>query len=71
MKSKVEYAVDSVELTNILSSLLIDIRNGDVSISVAKSISTIADKINRNNLNDVLYKKVSGHNKEIKFFEHE
>jgi hypothetical protein len=62
---------DSVDLNKVLTGLLMDIRRGDVDYDVAKSITLIADKINKNNVNVLEYKKITKHNKEISFFEGE
>ena len=60
---------NSIDLNKILSKTLIDLKKGRIDINVAKNISTIADKINRNNINALSYKKITKHKKDIRFFE--
>jgi len=60
---------NSADLTRILTGALLDIRRGEVSPEIAKSIVSVADKINKNNTNAINYKKVAKHNNEIEFFE--
>lgn len=60
---------NSIDLNKMLTGLLMDVRRGDVDGETAKSITLIADKINKNNFNAIEYKKISKHKKEISFFE--
>ena len=59
----------SVDLNKMLTGLLMDMRRGEVDHETAKSITLIADKINKNNVNAIEYKKISKHKKDIVFFE--
>jgi hypothetical protein len=60
---------NSVDLNKMLTGLLMDIRRGEVDHETAKSITLAADKINKNNVNAIEYKKVSKHKNGIAFFE--
>jgi len=60
---------NSIDLNKMLTGLLMDMRRGEVDHDTAKSITLIADKINKNNVNVLEYKKLSKHTKEISFFE--
>lgn len=60
---------NSVDLNKMLTGLLMDVRRGDVELEKAKSITLIADKINKNNVNVLEYKKISKHKRDVEFFE--
>lgn len=60
---------DSKELNKMLTGLLMDLRRGEVDHDTAKSITLVADKINKNNVNAIEYKKVTKHRKKLDFFE--
>jgi len=62
---------NSVDLNKVLTGLLMDMRRGEVDHDTAKSITLIADKINKNNVNVLEYKKLTKHTKDISFFEGE
>lgn len=57
------------ELNAMLTGALMDARRGALDYNTVKSITLIADKINKNNVNILEYKKISKHTKEIDFFE--
>lgn len=59
----------STDLTKMLTGLLMDIRRGNVDHETVKSITLTADKINKNNVNVLEYKKLTKHEKPIAFFE--
>lgn len=59
----------SVDLNKMLTGLLMDMRRGEVDHDTAKSITLIADKINKNNVNILEYKKLTKHTRKIQFFE--
>lgn len=59
----------SVDLTKMLTGMLMDLRRGQVDHETARSITLVADKINKNNVNAIEYKKITRHNKDISFFE--
>ena len=59
----------SVDLNKMLTGLLMDVRRGSVDHDTAKSITLVADKINKNNVNALEYKKLTKHDKDISFFE--
>jgi hypothetical protein len=60
---------NSKDLNKMLTGVLMDVRRGDVSFDTAKAITLIADKINKNNVNDIEYKKITKHKRDIDFFE--
>lgn len=59
----------SIDLTKMLTGMLMDLRRGQVDHETARSITLVADKINKNNVNAIEYKKITKHNKELSFFE--
>lgn len=59
----------SVDLNKMLTGLLMDLRRGEVDHETAKSITLVADKINKNNVNAIEYKRLTNNNKELSFFE--
>jgi len=59
----------STELTVFLSGVLKDLRKGTIEPTVAREISLVADKINKNNVNVLEYKKLTKHLNNIDFFE--
>ena len=60
---------NSVDLNKVLTGVLMDVRRGQVDHETAKSVTLIADKINKNNVNILEYKKITKHSKTIPFFE--
>jgi len=69
-KRNLDFEVNtSVDLNKMLTGLLMDVRRGEVDHDTAKSITLIADKINKNNVNVLEYKKLTKHKKDISFFE--
>jgi len=61
----------SVDLNKMLTGLLMDLRRGQVDLEVAKGITLVADKINKNNVNALEYKKITKNKKTLSFFEEE
>lgn len=59
---------NSIDLNKMLTGLLMDMRRGEVDHETAKSITLIADKINKNNVNVLEYKKLTKHTNDIDFF---
>lgn len=59
---------NSEELNVALLSLFEDLKAGNINYKVAHEMTLAADKVNRNNMNAIEYKKVSNHNKELLFF---
>jgi len=59
---------NSIDLNKMLTGLLMDMRRGDVDHETAKSITLIVDKINKNNVNVLEYKKLTKHENTIPFF---
>lgn len=60
---------NATELTKMLTGVLMDVRRGIIDVDMAKSITLVADKINKNNVNVLDYKRLTKHNSDIKFFE--
>lgn len=59
----------SMDLNKMLTGLLMDVRRGHVDHDTAKSITLVADKINKNNVNSIEYKRLTKHTKPIEFFD--
>jgi len=59
----------SNDLNEVLSKTLSEIRSGEIDLNSAKAIALVADKINKNNLNAIQYKKVTSHKNGLPFFE--
>ena len=57
------------QLNEMLTGVLMDVRRGNLDHDTAKSITLVADKINKNNVNILEYKKLTKHKKDIDFFE--
>jgi hypothetical protein len=57
------------QLNEMLTGALMDARRGVLDFNTVKSITLIADKINKNNVNMLEYKKITKHSKDIEFFE--
>jgi len=62
---------NSDDLNKMLSGFLMDVRRGSVTHYSANSINLVADKINKNNYNQLEYKRLSGGDRKIDFFEKE
>jgi hypothetical protein len=60
---------NSSELNKMLTGVLMDVRRGNIDHYTVKSITLVADKINKNNVNDLEYKKLTKHNRDLQFFE--
>ena len=59
---------NSDDLNKMLTGALMDARRGNLDHDTVKSITLIADKINKNNVNSLEYKKITKHNRELDFF---
>jgi hypothetical protein len=59
----------STDLNTFLAAALSEIKEGNMDLNTAKSIALVADKINKNNLNAIQYKKITSHRKKLDFFE--
>ena len=57
------------ELNVMLTGVLMDARRGLIKHEQVKSITLVADKINKNNVNILQYKSLTKHKQEIEFFE--
>ena len=57
------------DLNKMLSGVLMDARRGLIDHETVKSITLIADKINKNNVNILEYKKLTKHIKNLDFFD--
>lgn len=60
---------DAKQLNKMLTGVLMDVRRGIIDHDTVKSITLVADKINKNNVNILEYKKITKHKSEIEFFE--
>jgi len=60
---------NSKQLNEMLTGVLMDVRRGNLDHDVVKSITLVADKINKNNVNQLEYKKITKHKKDLDFFE--
>ena len=60
---------NSLELNKMLTGVLMDVRRGQIPHDMVKSITLVVDKINKNNVNVLEYKKLTKHKKDISFFE--
>jgi hypothetical protein len=59
----------AVDLNKMLTGAIMDVRRGNLDHETVKSITLIADKINKNNVNVLQYKALSKHKNPIDFFE--
>lgn len=59
------------DLNKMLTGVLMDVRRGNIDHETAKSITLVVDKINKNNVNQIEYKKVTKHKRDIDFFEND
>jgi hypothetical protein len=57
------------QLNEMLTGVLMDVRRGNLDHDTVKSITLVADKINKNNVNILEYKKITKHKSDIEFFE--
>ena len=57
------------QLNEMLTGVLMDVRRGNLDHDTVKSITLVADKINKNNVNILEYKKITKHKGEVQFFE--
>ena len=62
---------NSIDLNKMLTGALMDVRRGELDHDTAKSITLFADKINKNNVNALEYKRLTKHKKTLCFFEGE
>jgi hypothetical protein len=60
---------NSAALTATLSEVLISLKNGEIDVQSAKTIAQVADKINKNNINQLHYKRIMKSEEKIEFFE--
>ena len=60
---------NAVDLNKLLTGVILELKRGNVSHDYAKSVSLLADKINKNNVNQLQYKSISKHDNKIDFFE--
>jgi hypothetical protein len=61
----------SIDLNKMLTGALMDVRRGTLDHETAKSITLIADKINKNNVNALEYKRITKSKSKLSFFEGE
>jgi len=60
---------NSDDLNKMLTGALMDVRRGEMDFEMAKGITLVADKVNKNNQNALEYKKLTKHKKSLKFFD--
>ena len=60
---------NSTELNKMLTGVLMDVRRGNLELDLVKGITLVADKINKNNVNQLEYKKLTKHTRDLTFFE--
>ena len=60
---------NSNDLNKMLTGVLMQVRRGELDHETVKSITLVADKINKNNVNQLEYKKICNHKKDIPFLE--
>ena len=60
---------NSTDLNTFLAQTLSEIKAGNIDLNTAKSIALVADKINKNNVNSIQYKKITSHRNKLDFFE--
>ena len=69
-KRDLNFEVNSAkQLNEMLTGVLMDVRRGNIDHDTVKSITLVADKINKNNVNILEYKKITKHKKDVDFFE--
>lgn len=59
----------AVDLNKMLTGVLMDVRRGSLEIDQAKVITLVADKINKNNMNMLEYKRMTKHKNDLDFFD--
>ena len=57
------------QLNEMLTGVLMDVRRGSLDHDTVKSITLVADKINKNNVNILEYKKITKNKSDIDFFD--
>ena len=57
------------QLNEMLTGVLMDVRRGTLDHDTVKSITLVADKINKNNVNILEYKKITKQKGDVDFFE--
>jgi hypothetical protein len=68
-KRNLDFEVNTAkQLNEMLTGVLMDVRRGNLDHNTVKSITLVADKINKNNVNILEYKKLTKNNIEIEFF---
>ena len=61
----------AVDLNKMLTGAIMDVRRGNLDHEMVKSITLLADKINKNNVNLLQYKLLCKHKHSIAFLEGE
>jgi len=59
----------AVDLNKMLTGAIMDVRRGNLQPEMVKSITLLADKINKNNVNILQYKALCKHKHPVAFFE--
>ena len=69
-KRNLDFEVNNAkQLNEMLTGVLMDVRRGALDHDTVKSITLVADKINKNNVNILEYKKITKHKIDVEFFE--
>jgi hypothetical protein len=72
MKRDLNFEVNtSIDLTKMLTGALMDVRRGVIDHETVKSITLIADKINKNNVNAIEHMRQIKSHVPMPFFEKE
>ena len=57
------------ELLKMLSGVMMDVRRGVLDHATVKSVTLVADKINKANVNDLQYLNLKKNNRDLEWFE--
>ena len=59
---------NALDLNRVLAQAITDLRAGNLHHDTACGITKLADKLNKNNMNAIEYKRITKHTNEISFF---
>ena len=69
-KRNFDFEIENTDdLNKMLTGVLMQVRRAELDHDTVKSITLVADKINKNNVNQLEYKKLCKHKKDLPFFE--
>ena len=60
---------NSKQFNKMLAGVMMDARRGALTHEMVKSITLVADKMNKNGVNELVYKKISNHKIDIDFYQ--